>query len=82
MIAHVKEVCSYADESELTMIISGFRWMGLLSTDLVNVQGTLLDTLASHLERTMSFKQGERALVILQHKFVIEWKNGKEVRIH
>jgi hypothetical protein len=54
--------------------------MGLFSNEPVNVQGTLLDTLANHLEKTMSFKQGERDLVVLQHKFVIEWENGTKVR--
>lgn len=81
LIACVKTICSYAHQHELELIISGFRWMGLFSNEPVNVQGTLLDTLANHLEKTMSFKQGERDLVVLQHKFVIEWENGtKETR--
>lgn len=79
LISKIKEICSYAGVEELNLIISGFRWMGLLSDGKATVQGTLLDTLAKHLEKTMSFQQGERDLVMLQHKFVIEWADGQTV---
>lgn len=39
-----------------------------------------MDTLSGQLERKMSFQPGERDLVMLQHKFVVEWKDGKTVR--
>ncbi|TVY91208.1 Saccharopine dehydrogenase [NADP(+),L-glutamate-forming] [Lachnellula willkommii] len=55
LISKIKEICSYTGEKELDLIISGFRWMGLLSDGKATVQGTLLDTLAKHLEKTMSF---------------------------
>ena len=53
--------------------------MSLLSNQQASVQETLLDTLAKHLEKTMSFNPGERDLVMLQHKFVIEWADCKTV---
>jgi hypothetical protein len=81
LISRIKEICSYAGEKELNLIISGFRWMGLLSDGKAIVQETLLDTLAKHLEKTMSFQPGERDLVMLQHKFVIEWADGQTVCI-
>ena len=28
----------------------------------------------------MKYEEGERDFVMLQHKFVVEWKDGKEVR--
>lgn len=28
----------------------------------------------------MAYDKGERDLVMLQHKFVVEWKDGKQVR--
>ena len=43
--------------------------------------GNLLDTLCARLETLMRYEQGERDLVMLQHKFVVEWKDGSEVRI-
>lgn len=79
LIARIKEICNYAGEKELDLIISGFRWMSLLSDEEATVQDTLLDTLAKHLEETMSYNPGERDLVMLQHKFVVEWADGKTV---
>ncbi|KXT05639.1 hypothetical protein AC578_5586 [Pseudocercospora eumusae] len=81
LIARIKEIISYADEKEQDYVISGFRWIDLLSATKPAVKGSLLDTIADHLQNKISFKPGERDLVMLQHKFVIEWPNGgKETR--
>ena len=57
------------------------KWMGILSSEKVLVTGSnLLDTLCAQLEKLMSYEPGERDLVILQHKFAIEWTDGKQVR--
>jgi len=53
--------------------------MGLMSNTTAEVQATLIDTLAKHLEKTMSYLPGERDLVMLQHKFIIEWSDGSVV---
>ena len=37
----------------------------------------LIDSLCTHLERELSFKEGERDLVILHHDFVIQRKSGR-----
>lgn len=56
--------------------------MGLFSSEPATiVEGNLLDTLCAQLEKLMSFKPGERDLVMLQHKFVVEWSDGKQVFI-
>ena len=40
-----------------------------------------LDTLCATLEEKMQYEDGERDMVMLQHKFEIEWKDGsKETR--
>ena len=63
-------------------IISGLRWIGLFSDELlVPRAGNLLDTLCARLETLMTYAPGERDLVMLQHKFVIERADGAEVRI-
>ena len=41
--------------------------------------GNLLDTLCAQLETLMAYAPGERDLVMLQHKFVVEWADGKTV---
>ena len=78
-MAKVKELCQFPDESEATRIISGMRWVGLFSGEPAPIRASnLLDTLCARLEKLMAYEQGERDLVILQHKFVVEWADGKE----
>lgn len=80
LIAHIKEVARFPDELEASRIISGFRWIGFFSSEKVQPRaGNLLDTLCARLEGLMKYEVGERDLVMLQHKFVVEWQDGKTV---
>jgi hypothetical protein len=55
--------------------------MGIFSSKKATVAGgNLLDTLCAQLGKLMSFRPGERDLVMLQHKFVVEWSDHKMVR--
>ena len=81
LISRIKAVCKFPNESEGLRIISGLRWIGLFSSEKVKPRGgNLLDTLCAQLETLMKYEEGERDLVMLQHKFVVEWKDGSEVR--
>jgi saccharopine dehydrogenase-like NADP-dependent oxidoreductase len=79
LVAKVKEVCNFPSDAEATRIVSGLRWVGLFSADekIVPRGGNLLDTLCARLERLMAYGPGERDLVMLQHKFVVEWADGR-----
>ncbi|KAF9880915.1 saccharopine dehydrogenase [Colletotrichum karsti] len=81
LIARINELCEFSDESESDRIISGLRWIGLFSDKPATLRGNLLDTLCAELEKLMSFQPGERDLVMLQHKFVVEWKDGRKETI-
>ncbi|KAJ3304871.1 saccharopine dehydrogenase (NADP+, L-glutamate-forming) [Kappamyces sp. JEL0829] len=62
-------------------IISGLRWLGMFSSTPVQNKGNYLDTLCATLESKMQYEEGERDMVMLQHKFEIEWADGgKETR--
>lgn len=77
LVLRIKEVAKFPSEAESKRIISGMKWMGILSSEKATIAGgNLLDTLCTQLERLMSFKPGERDLVMLQHKFVVEWADG------
>ncbi|KAI5999133.1 Saccharopine dehydrogenase-domain-containing protein [Pisolithus albus] len=79
LVAHIKTVCKFPDENESTRIVSGFRWIGLFSSEKVKPRGkNLLDTLCAQLETLMRYETGERDLVMLQHKFVVEWQDGTQ----
>ncbi|KID84916.1 saccharopine dehydrogenase [Metarhizium guizhouense ARSEF 977] len=62
-------------------ILSGLRWIGIFSDEKITPRGNPLDTLCAVLEQKMQFEEGERDMVMLQHKFEIEHKDGsKETR--
>ena len=80
LISRVEELCKFPNNTESQRILSGLRWIGLFSSDVATVRGdNLLDTLCAQLEKELSYRPGERDLVMLQHKFVVEWKDGKKV---
>ncbi len=78
----MRELCQFPDEDEAHRIITGLRWIGLFSQEKATVRdGTLLDTLCAQLETLMAYAPGESDFVMLQHKFIVEWADGKTVRI-
>lgn len=80
LVSRVKELCQFPNEAESERIISGLRWVGLFSSEQATVHGeNLLDTLCAQLKKELSYQPGERDLVMLQHKFVVEWHNGRKV---
>ncbi|KAI0704764.1 saccharopine dehydrogenase [Earliella scabrosa] len=79
LVAKVQEICKFPDEGESRRIISGLKWIGLFSSEKAAIRdGNLLDTLCAQLETLMAYAPGERDLVMLQHKFVVEWADGKQ----
>ncbi|MCJ1472864.1 Saccharopine dehydrogenase [NADP(+), L-glutamate-forming] [Lambiella insularis] len=71
----------FSNNDEKKRIMTGLRWLGLFSDERITPCGTPLDTLCATLEQKMQYGPGERDLVMLQHKFEIENKDGsKETR--
>lgn len=80
LIASTKEKCRFPSETESDRITSGMRYFGLFSSEEATIrEGNLLDTLCGQLEKLLSFQPGERDLLMLQHKFVVEWEDGQKV---
>ena len=80
LLASISEKCDFPSEAESDRITSGMRYFGLFSSEKATIYGgNLLDTLCGQLKKLLSFQPGERDLVMLQHKFVVEWKDGKKV---
>lgn len=81
LIAGIKKVYTFPDEAESERITAGMRWMGLFSNEPATIkEGNVFDTLSHQLSVLLSFNPGERDLVMMQQKFVVEWKDGKTVR--
>lgn len=72
---------SFETTEEKYRLLSGLKWIGIFSDEKITPRGNPLDTLCATLEKKMQFEEGERDLVMLQHKFEIEHKGGsKETR--
>ncbi|KAA6410633.1 MAG: saccharopine dehydrogenase [Lasallia pustulata] len=72
---------SFRDNEQKEQLMAGLKWIGLFSSEKITPRGNPLDTLCATLEKKMQFEEGERDLVMLQHKFEIENKDGsKEIR--
>ncbi|ORY62851.1 Saccharopine dehydrogenase-domain-containing protein [Leucosporidium creatinivorum] len=78
LVAKVKEIVKFSSPAEEERLLSGLRWIGLFSSEAVTPRGNLLDTLCATLEAKMQYEQGERDMVMLQHKFEIENKDGSK----
>lgn len=79
LVSKVDELCTFRSPAEREQVLAGIRWIGLFSDDEAPVRDTLLDTISTRLYELCKFRPGERDLVMLQHKFVIEWEDGSTV---
>ncbi|KZW03319.1 hypothetical protein EXIGLDRAFT_636498, partial [Exidia glandulosa HHB12029] len=80
--AKIEELCQFPSPAEKERILSGLKWIGLFSSEKVQPRaGNLLDTLCAVLEARMAYGPGERDLVMLQHKFIVEYADGKKETI-
>jgi saccharopine dehydrogenase (NADP+, L-glutamate forming) len=71
----------FKDTEEKERIVNGLKWVGIFFDEKIIPRGNNLDTLCATMEKKMQFEEGERDFVMLQHKFVIEHKDGnKETR--
>jgi saccharopine dehydrogenase (NADP+, L-glutamate forming) len=81
LIDAISAKTQFKDEADKERILAGFRWLGLFSDDKITPRENALDTLCATLEQKMQYEEGEKDLVMLQHKFGIEWADGStEVR--
>lgn len=89
LTAAVEAKCAFADEDEKTQVLNGLRWLGLFDTaKSAPVRGTPaqnkagygnpLDTLCATLEEKCRYEEGERDMVMLQHRFDVEAKDGSK----
>ena len=71
---------NFASAEEKSRILADLRWIGLFSDEKITPRGIPLDTLCTTLEPKMHYGPEERDLVMLQHKFEIEWADSRKER--
>jgi saccharopine dehydrogenase (NADP+, L-glutamate forming) len=78
LIWAISSKTKFRNNEEKERIIAGLKWIGLFSSDPITSRSTPLDTLCASLEKKMQYEPGERDMVMLQHKFEIEHKDGRK----
>ncbi|KFA63054.1 hypothetical protein S40285_06395 [Stachybotrys chlorohalonatus IBT 40285] len=76
LIDTITSKTKFKDNDQRELILSGLKWIGLFSSEKILPRGNPLDTICATLEQKMQYGEGERDLVILQHKFEVELKDG------
>nr|POE65161.1 saccharopine dehydrogenase [nadp(+), l-glutamate-forming] [Quercus suber] len=74
----VSSKAKFTNNEEKDRIVAGLRWIGLFSDEAIEPRNSPLDTLCATLEKKMQYEKGERDFVMLQHKFEIEWADGRK----
>ncbi|KAF8253974.1 Apo Saccharopine reductase [Wilcoxina mikolae CBS 423.85] len=81
LIWAISSKTTFSSTDEKNRIIAGLKWLGLFGDEKNTPRGNPLDTLCAVLEQKMQYEEHERDLVMLQHRFEIENKDGsKETR--
>jgi saccharopine dehydrogenase (NADP+, L-glutamate forming) len=63
-------------------IIASLEWLGLFADEPLPVaSGSALDILAARMIERLQYKEGERDMVILQHEFLVEDRDGRRTKI-
>lgn len=77
LMAAIKNKTTFPNPEEEARILSGLKWIGIFSDDQAVARGNILDTLCARLETKMQYEKNERDMVVLQHKFGIQWNDGR-----
>lgn len=77
LIQKIDSLTKWESKDDRERILNGFAWLGLFTNTPITPRGNPLDSLCARLEQLMQYEDGERDLVVLQHKFGIEWADGK-----
>lgn len=77
IVAKIDSLTKWESPEDRERILSGFAWLGLFTETPITPRENPLDTLCARLEELMQYEEDERDLVVLQHKFGIEWADGK-----
>ncbi len=74
-----QDVADYLEIEEDSPIIDRLEWLGLLGEDPLPLEkGAPIDVLTARMLEKMQYEEGERDMLILQHKLVAEYPDREE----
>jgi saccharopine dehydrogenase-like NADP-dependent oxidoreductase len=59
-------------------VLNRLEWLGLFSRDKLPDEPTYLDVMTARFLEKMSYKEGERDMIVLYHDFLAEWPDKKK----
>jgi len=75
-------VSAHLNLEEGSDIMESLEWLGLFSEDTVPVEkGGAIDVLAARMIEKMSFEEGERDMIVLEHTFEAAYPDGEKEKI-
>ncbi len=62
-------------------VLDRLDWLGLFGDDTIPEAGSTLDVLSARLQEKLYFREGEKDLLLLRHRFVVENADGSRDQI-
>lgn len=76
------EVANYLKLDVDDNVLEKLEWLGLFSDRPIPIErGAPLDVVCSLFEKKLQYSSGERDMIVMQHMFTVQAKNGKTERI-
>ena len=82
ILVWLHELARVVESSIMLVEINFAHRLGLLSDELVDLAGSPLDALCSHLQKKLQYRPGERDAIYLHHFIGIEWPDKKVSGVH
>lgn len=70
-----KETAKKLGIAASSAVMKRLEWLGLFSDETIPAAGNYLDVLSDQLQKKLFFKEGEKDLLLLRHRFVVENKD-------
>jgi len=61
--------------------LANMEWLGLFSDEKVSKQNNTLDVLSDRMQVKLAFREGERDLLLMRHRFHVEEADGRKTKI-
>lgn len=71
-----KETARKLGIADSSAVMKRLEWLGLFSAETIPEAGNYLDVLSAQLQKKLFFKEGEKDLLLLRHRFVVENADG------
>lgn len=70
-----KETAKKLGIAASSAVMKRLEWLGLFSDEAIPEAGSYLDVLSAQLQKKLFFREGEKDLLLLRHRFIVENKD-------